>query len=131
MAERNLYVDVTSTVRGLSLSLIAPSASVLRVHVRWRLALPAAKLRVLSDACERSYGDLDWREVIPERPLPWHFLTFDGERTDGYGVAVAAALSFWQCDRGGVSLWLDVHNRGKGVKPASVHFPWQRSFSRR
>jgi alpha-galactosidase len=110
-------VDVTPTARGLSLSLVAPFASVLRVHVRWRVALPAAKLRVLGDAWERSYGDLGWREVIPERPLPWYFLTFDGERTHGYGVAAgAAALAFWQCDREGVSLWLDVRNGGKGVK---------------
>jgi alpha-galactosidase len=117
-------VDVTPTARGLSLSLVAPFASVLRVHVRWRVALPAAKLRVLSDAWERSYGDLGWREVIPECPLPWYFLTFDGERTHGYGVAVgAAALAFWQCDREGVSLWLDVRNGGKGVKLSERALP--------
>jgi alpha-galactosidase len=62
-------VDITSAARGLSLGLVAPFESVLRVHVRWRVALPAAKLRVLSDAWERSYGDLGWREVIPECPL--------------------------------------------------------------
>ena len=86
--------------------------------------MPAAKLRVLSDAWERSYGDLGWREVIPECPLPWYFLTFDGERTHGYGVAVgAAALAFWQCDREGVSLWLDVRNGGKGVKLSERALP--------
>jgi hypothetical protein len=117
-------VDITPIARGLSLSLIAPIASVLRVHVRWRAALPAAKLRVLSDEWERSYGDLGWREVIPERPLPWYFLTSDGERTHGYGVAVgAAALAFWQCDREGVSLWLDVRNGGKGVKLSERALP--------
>lgn len=109
-------VDTAHTARGLSLNLIAPSESVLRVHLRWRVALPATNLRVLGDAWERSYGNLGWCEVVPERPLPWYFLTFDGVRTHGYGVAVgAASLAFWQCDPEGISLWLDVRNGGKGV----------------
>jgi alpha-galactosidase len=109
-------VNITRNARAFSLSLTAPSAPAQRVHLRWHADLPAAKLRVLGDAWERSYGELGWREVIPERPLPWYFLTFDGKTTHGYGVAVgAAALAFWQCDREGISLWLDVRNGGKGV----------------
>jgi alpha-galactosidase len=48
--------------------------------------------------------------------MPWYFLAFDGKATHGYGVKTgAAAFAFWQCDREGVSLWLDVQNGGRGV----------------
>lgn len=100
----------------VQLQLQAPSKSVERVHLRWSQPLPAEKIRVLGDAWERSYGDLAWREVIPERPLPWYALAFDGERTHGYGVATGAAcFAFWQLDAEGISLWLDVRNGGRGV----------------
>ncbi len=58
----------------LVLTLAAPSAPVVAVHVRWRVDV-APGLRVLGDAWERSYGDLGWRNVIPERIMPWYFAT--------------------------------------------------------
>jgi alpha-galactosidase len=114
--EGALTFDSERTQRGLRLRLAAPGSSVLRVHFRWCAKLQAATLRILGDAWERSYGELGWREVVPERALPWYFLTFDGHQTHGYGVAVgAAAFAFWLCDGEGVSLWLDVRNGGNGV----------------
>jgi alpha-galactosidase len=74
-------------------------------------------LRVLSDAWERSYGELGWRNVIPERVMPWYFATYDGAACHGYGVTTdARALCFWQVDLQGVSLWLNVTNGGNGVE---------------
>ena len=105
---------------GLRLSLEAPASPVERVHLRWNAPVATERLRVLGDAWERSYGELGWREVIPEQPMPWYFLSFDGQRTHGYGVATgAAAFAFWQVDREGVSLWLDVRNGGAGVRLGS------------
>ena len=99
----------------LRLTLSAPSTPLLRIHLRWKAAVSAG-LRLLGDAWERSYGELGWRQIVPERPMPWYFLAFDGKATHGYGVCTgAAALAFWQCDREGVSLWLDVRNGGRGV----------------
>ncbi len=113
-------VLLSRAATSLSLSLEAPASRVERVRLRWQIPLPAEQLRVLGDAWERSYGDLGWREVIPERPLPWYFLTSDGDRTHGYGVMTgASALAFWQIDREGVSLWLDVRNGGSGVSLGS------------
>jgi alpha-galactosidase len=75
---------------------------------------------VLCDAWERSYGDLGWRSIVPERVMPWYFLGWNGGVADGYGVQTqAAALCFWQLDAEGVSLWLDVSNGGSGVDLAS------------
>ena len=113
-------VSVERTAGSTTLSLAAPSRRVARVRVRWQAALPAERLRVLGDAWERSYGELGWREVVPERPLPWYFLTFDGERTHGYGVRVgASAFAFWQCDSEGISLWFDIRNGGSAISLGS------------
>lgn len=99
----------------LRLTLTAPSTQLLRLHLRWK-ANVAAGVQVLGDAWERSYGELGWRQVVPEQPMPWYFLLFDGKATHGFGVKTgAAAFAFWQCDREGVSLWLDVRNGGGGV----------------
>ena len=56
-----------------------------RVQLRWAVAVPPG-LHLLGDHWERGYGDLEWRGVVPERPMPWYFLAHDGRRTHGYGV---------------------------------------------
>ena len=100
----------------LVLTLAAPSIQIAAVHVRWQ-AQVMPDLRALGDAWERSYGDLGWRNLIPERVMPWYFATHDGATCHGYGVKTdAAALCFWQLDPEGVSLWLNVTNGGNGVE---------------
>jgi alpha-galactosidase len=108
---------VDSQVKGDSLILtLSSSTPVAAVHVRWRSAVPDG-MRVLGDAWERSYGELGWRGLVPERVLPWYFATWDGETCHSYGVKTgAAALCFWQIDPEGVSLWLNVTNGGNGVE---------------
>ena len=99
----------------LTISLSAPQSAVKRLRLRWNLPGHGAK-RILGDAWERGYGDLEWRSVVPERPLPWCFLAFDGTRTHGAGVKTGPnALCFWQVDSSGVTLWLDVRSGGVGV----------------
>ncbi len=101
---------------GFSVTLQAPLASVMRIHLRWQLA-PPANLAYLGDHWERSYGDLAWRTIDPERVMPWYFLASDSGSTFACGVKTApAAFCFWQVDPGGVSLWLDVRNGGRGLK---------------
>ena len=99
----------------LGLTLTSPVKPIVLVHVRWKRTIPE-KLKVLGDAWERSYGDLGWKTLIPERVLPWYFATFDGDVCHGYGVKTdARALCFWQIDSGGISLWLNITNGGDGV----------------
>jgi alpha-galactosidase len=100
----------------LVLTVAAPSTPVAAVHVRWRSEV-SPNMRALGDAWERSYGELGWRDLIPERAMPWYFATYDGLTCHGYGVKTdAAALCFWQLDPQGVSLWLNVANGGAGVE---------------
>jgi alpha-galactosidase len=86
-----------------------------RVHLRWRVRL-APGVRLIGDAWERAYGDLEWRGVVPERIMPWYFLAYDGLRTFGCGVKTQpGAMCFWMMDPAGVSLWLDTRCGGTGV----------------
>jgi alpha-galactosidase len=86
------------------------------IHVRWNTGV-AASLLVLGDHWERSYGDLHWSSLVPERVMPWYFMTRHDEALHGYGVKTGSgALCFWQLDPDGVSLWLNVCNGGSGVE---------------
>jgi alpha-galactosidase len=110
-------VEVTTDIglRSTQVSITAPSAPLTRIQLRWNLK-PTASLLYMGDAWERSYGDLAWRTVVPDRAMPWYFAAHDGRTTHAYGVMTApAALCFWQVDPRGVSLWLDISNGGMGV----------------
>src|SRR5450432_836600 len=117
--------SVTTEVAGKSVAVLvaAPGASVTHIHVRWN-AIISVKLVALGDAWERSYGDLGWRNMVPERVMPWYFATYDATSCHAYGVKTGAgALCFWQLDPEGVSLWLDVRNGGSGVQLGDRELP--------
>jgi alpha-galactosidase len=109
-----------------TISLESPSVPIQRIHLRWKRKFPLGIL-ALGDAWERSYGDLEWRPLQAERPMPWYvMLHLPGQsvpsktlhsQTAGMGVkSGAASLAFWQVDSDGISLWLDVRNGSNGVR---------------
>jgi alpha-galactosidase len=118
---------------GLAVGISAPGAAVTRVALRWDRPIPVGA-RVLGDAWERGYGDLDWRGIVAERPLPWYALITDEDtgETFGFGVktgAAAGALASWRVDATGVTLVMDTRCGGSGVRlgdrvlpAATVHF---------
>ena len=113
---QDVEVETITQGNGQDVRLSAPKSAVLRIHLRWQTA-PSIDLQYLGDDWERSYGNLAWRGLEPERVMPWYFLAFDGASTLACGMKTApAALCFWQVDPAGVSLWLDVRNGGRGVK---------------
>ena len=100
---------------GLTISLQAEQSLVRFVTLRWCMTIPP-KTRIMGDALERSYGDLEWRGMVPERYFPWYFLITNGFHTIGCGVKTApSALCYWQADDSGVTLCLDVRNGDMGV----------------
>jgi alpha-galactosidase len=112
---RSVAVTTATASEDLAIGLSAPKDAVTHLHVRWSASV-SNTLLCLGDAWERSYGDLAWRSLVPERPMPWYFASWDGTATHCYGVKTGArALCFWQLDPEGVSLWLDVCNGGSGV----------------
>lgn len=113
---KGVAVECKLGPNSLALGLESLQSPVAVVHVRWQMTVPL-RLVLLSDAWERSYGELGWRNLIPERVMPWYFATHDGVACHGYGVTTdARALCFWQVDLEGVSLWLNVTNGGNGVE---------------
>ena len=100
----------------LPVNLTAPRDGVMRIGLRWKGAVPP-EWKFLGDHWERSYGDLEWRCIVPHRLMPWYFLGSDGQLTQGCGVKTGcASIASWQVDSAGITLWLDVANGGAGVE---------------
>ncbi len=103
----------------MPIRISSPGHELTHLSLRWQADLPS-HLRCLGDHWERSYGDLAWRGIVPERAMPWYFATFDGASCHAYGVKTGAgALCFWQLDPEGVTLWLNLCNGGNGVQLGS------------
>ena len=101
------------------LRLAAKTSRVKRLLLRWPVHQrdDINRSLYLADHWERSYGDLEWRALRPDRVMPWYFLQNapDG-RTHGYGVKVRpAALCYWRMSREQLILGCDVRCGGTGV----------------
>jgi alpha-galactosidase len=106
----SITVTTEPTPGAVQISLSAPTTAVRRLHLRWRGTIPGNPF-ILGDAWERGYGDLEWRGWVPDRVMPWYFVTQVGALTHGYGVRTGpGALCFWQVDPQGISLWADVRS---------------------
>ncbi|MBS1706439.1 MAG: hypothetical protein JST40_11220 [Armatimonadetes bacterium] len=105
--------------RGGTLLYLSSGGNVSRLQFRWKGDLSVAT-RFLGDHWERSYGDLGWRSLEPNRVMPWYFLAEDEAGTHAYGVKTGCkSLCFWACDDEGISLWSDVRNGGNPVQLGS------------
>ncbi len=113
---RGIGVSTLPDQTGLSILIAATDTRPTHVQLRWNAKVDS-NVMVLGDAWERSYGDLHWSSLVPERSMPWYFVTSFEHSLHGYGVMTGAgALCFWQLDQDGVSLWLNVCNGGSGVE---------------
>ena len=111
-----LRVEFVAEEKQARVVLESPLLPVQRIHLRWKCRF-AEGVFALGDAWERSYGDLEWRPLQAERPLPWYTMLHAQERTVGMGVKTgAASFAFWQVDDSGISLWLDTRNGSNGVR---------------
>ena len=99
--------------------MIETTVPLCRVVLRWNQPF-ASGTRLLGDAWERSYGELEWRGLTPHRLMPWYFLAHGGGLTEGYGVQTGgAAIACWQADTTGITLNLDTRSGGAGVRPGA------------
>ena len=130
--------------KGLKVILKANGESVKYLRLRWNEKIREC-VKILGDAWERGYGDLEWRGIVPERSMPWYFLVSNGSDlnmdysdrlTEGFGVEVGCnSLAYWQADASGVTLWLDIRNGSKPtiltgeLECATIHFCEYRNMS--
>ena len=99
---------------GVQLTAARPLA---RIVLCWMAHFPMETL-FLADHWERSYGDLQWRSLQPERILPWYFAAHDPASRRSWAVGVKTqpnTLCFFTVDAQGISLWLDCRNGGGPV----------------
>ena len=88
--------------------------SFVRVSFPW--ALPREAL-VLNDAWERSYGDLEWKDLAETRVSPWYYLASVSNRTWGVGVETGpGAMCCWEVTTNGAVLVLDLRAGGRPVR---------------
>lgn len=111
-----IELETEVQTRGLLVRL-RTTAPLNQVQLRWKERVPEG-LRYMSDTWDQRRACLEWRGLVPERPMPWYFMAYDGQHTHGVGVRVgAAALCEWHVDPYGVTLSLDVRNGGAPVEP--------------
>ncbi len=114
-----VVVNLVRTAAGQEIRVSSPTGPLSRVVLRWETTFPGDTL-YLGDHWERSYGDLQWRFLQPERIMPWYFAAHQEAtgRTFMAGVKTqSSALCFWTVDAAGVSLWLDFRNGGGPAQP--------------
>ncbi len=103
----------------LPISVTNDGKALTYLHIRWN-GREAEGVLAMGDHWERSYGDLEWRGTIPERVMPWYFLTFDGSHVNGYGVKTSpSAFCFWQRDAEGITISIDLRNGGEATELGS------------
>ncbi|MBI1805489.1 MAG: hypothetical protein HYR76_00375 [Ignavibacteria bacterium] len=127
--ERGIWKQGTTVLKtqvnetGLVIELASPSVAVKHIQLQWKAEIdPSWKL--LGDAWERAYGDLQWAAPDPKRVMPWYFLVYDGHSTHGYGVMTgSSSLCYWKVDPEGMSLWADVRCGGMGVQLGTRRLP--------
>ncbi len=110
---------LTAAVSGdsLTLSLTAEQSFPTFVKLHWPFENPGA-VRVLGDAWERSYGDLEFRALKDNnRWMPWYFIADAGDSQYCFGVKTQpnAFVSF-RYDETGVTALIDCRNGGSGVR---------------
>lgn len=142
----NGEVCVRFSIENDTLKVFASAKAPLRyIRLRWN-GKSRRDIKVLGDAWERGYGDLEWRGIDPQRCMPWYIAVsngsdlnedYSGRFTECYGVGVQPnALCFWQYDTAGITLWLDVGNGTRGtvlgereLECASIYFKEYRDMS--
>lgn len=109
-------VETKLNGRKLELYVTATTSKPKFICLRWNYKT-TEPTRVLGDAWERSYGDLQWRSLNGENFMPWYFLANNGKETTGCGVMVRpnSFVSF-EYDPSGVCAWVDVRCGAVGVE---------------
>ena len=112
----------------LHIDLTADSTPVKYITLRWNFTAQEKRtdtVKVYGDVWERSYCNLEWRGIVPDRMMPWVCAVsngsdqnrdYTGRYTECFGVKVRPnAMCMWQYDPAGVTLWMDVRCGGMGV----------------
>lgn len=114
---QDVSVEICNNCDHLEIHLTSKTTRVKRIWLEWEYKIEA-EVKILGDAWERAYGDLEWRCVVPERVMPWYVMVYDvrNKCTHGYGVETGInSMCFWKIDGKKLCLCMDVRNGTNGV----------------
>ncbi|MBO5374614.1 MAG: hypothetical protein J6A54_04115, partial [Clostridia bacterium] len=109
--EGNERASVRFELNGDALKvLLKANEGVRAITLRWK-GKAREGVKILGDAWERGYGDLEWRGIVPDRHMPWYMAVsngsdmvtdYSGRLTECFGVGVQpGALCMWKYDSEG------------------------------
>jgi len=105
---QDVSVELIPGKEGADIFVTAERTPISRVWLRWNAPAPGGA-KILGDAWERAYGNLQWQGICPERIMPWYMLVSDGHLTHGYGVMTGcSSLCSWRLDGFHTELCLDL-----------------------
>lgn len=111
----DIRIEIEENCGHEDIFLTADTSAVEWIKIRWNKPLPR-QVKILGDAWERGYGDLEWHGMCGRRYMPWYFLASGEGKQWGYGVRVRpSAMCYWQADTRGITLVMDVRSGGEGV----------------
>jgi len=112
---QDISVMLKPATDATAVQLKAPGREIEKIKLGWKHHSPSGA-KFLGDHWERSYGDLAWETVSPDRKLPWYVLIHNGRETFAFGVKTGAkSICYWQAGPERLELFLDVHSGGMGV----------------
>ena len=123
-------VKLAKTETSLDISLLG-QGDISRVTLCWKKEIGSGAL-ILGDHWERTYGDMDWAGIVPDKDLPWYFLYSNRKLTHGAGVMTGPnAFCHWRVDARCITLVLDVRNGGSDMRFAKRTLELARIVSRK
>ena len=94
------------------ISVSSPHATVDEIRLVWKRQHDKATPICRND-WERAYGEAGWTALAKNPGSAWYFLVREGQRVDGWGVAVQpSALCWWTASESEIVLTLDVRAGG-------------------
>ena len=125
----SVVLDTVISDNVLYLNVTAEHIPLCYVKLKWTFSenelRDCKSLKVLGDTWERGYGDLEWKNVVADRIMPWYCAVSNGsdsEReyskrfTECFGVKVQpAAFCYWKYACNELTLTLDIRNGSQGV----------------
>ena len=97
------------------ITLTAETSGIKYIYLRFSGSF-SKNARFTGDTFERGYGNFEWNGFNPLRCMAWYFLSFDGEKTSGYGCKTQPDCGvFFMADTFGITCILDARCGGMGV----------------
>ena len=113
---KEVVVTLMNSGNGTSIEIQAPKVSVSAVTLHWKIPGKGTS-KILNDHWERTYGDVSWHRPVDTEILPWYFMEYNGNSTNGFGVKTGcSAFCSWMIGSDKLSLNLDTLSGGKGVE---------------